>query len=211
MEAGPRASETRLDRAAARLRAWLGASGVIGLGGFLVFHAWQQNAILSGRDAQIARLDASHSPPLLALFGLALLVHVGLAAKLFRREDTLVARSYGSRAFRHFQALTGATSLVFLCVHAGGALWVRWLGGGSAQAYGVVYEHTATTPMVALYVVGLSATCLHFGQGLSAMVIRSFPTVAPLPVRASVGIFTGVLWWSLFQALAVYATAEKVM
>ncbi len=198
--------------ATATLRKLLALTGLVPLALFLAFHAYQQSALLQGRDALLARLDASPMSCGLSVLLLAmLLVHATCGAVLATRQDAALERTYGSRAFRSFQAVTGALTLAFLLLHVGGTLWARLSLETSAGAYGVVLDQTGTTPGMAAYVVGISAACLHLGQGLAASILRFWPTAQVRIVRGCAGLAAGFLWLTFFRALAVYATSTPLM
>lgn len=184
--------------------------GLVPLGVYLGFHAWEQWPVRSGRDPALLRLEqTSHVPLEVLVILLPLLVHAGLGLMLFRAPDPTPA--YRSQAFRRFQAITGVVSLAFVVLHVAGVWLPRARSGLPSDAYGAMLDQVATLPRAAWYVLGTSAVCAHFGQGLSASWLRLRPQASPRVARA-VGVAVGVsLWWTFFGALATYATGAPLM
>jgi succinate dehydrogenase/fumarate reductase cytochrome b subunit len=184
--------------------------GLVPLGTYLGFHAWELWPVRYGRGPALERLEeTSYLPFEIALVVVPLLAHAGLGLWLSRSPDP--ACVYKSSAFRRFQAITGVVTLVFLLVHLSSVWLPRALSGRPAEAYGAMLDQVATLPGAALYVLGTSAVCVHFGQGLSAAWLRLRPRASPRGVRAA-GVAVGVsLWWVLFSALATYATGAPLM
>ncbi len=200
----------------ARVRKLHSLTGVLPLGMFLVFHAWQQAPVRGGRDLVLARLHETGHGILEALAVLLpLLFHAGsgvwLARNVGGHGPARQASPYPSAAFRRFQALTGIVVALFLAFHVGGT-FRPWLEGGRAfAAYGAMLDQTGTLPGAAAYVVGLSATCVHFGQGLSVFVLRWWPRCSPRLARG-LGVLVGLgLWLTFLDELAVYATGASLI
>jgi succinate dehydrogenase / fumarate reductase cytochrome b subunit len=198
-------------------------TGVLPLGLFVIYHAWQQAPIRAGRDPLLARLDqTSHGLAEALCVVLPLLMHAACAIWLSLHGDALrtgpLAGSgsprpdvYASPAFRRFQAITGGATAVFLVLHLGG-VWRPWLSHGRAfTAFGAMLDQTGTLLGAAAYVVGISATCVHWGQGLSAFLLRWWPQCSPLLARG-VGTLMGLgSWLTFLNELAVYATGAPLM
>lgn len=187
-------------------------SGMVPLGLFLIYHAWQQAPVRVGRDPMLTRLEqTSHGLAELLFVVLPLAVHAGCGLWLARRAQPADVRPYASRAFRSFQMLTGVVTALFLGLHMGG-VWHPWLVSGRAFAqYGAMLDQTGTLVGAAAYVVGISATCLHWGQGLSAFILRWWPGCSPRLARG-LGTLLGLgLWGTFLDQLAVYATGAALM
>jgi succinate dehydrogenase / fumarate reductase cytochrome b subunit len=187
-------------------------TGLVPLGAYLGFHAWEHWPVRRGRDAALAHLADTRSVPLeLLLVLLPLLAHAGLGLWLARQTDPATPAPYVTPAFRRFQASTGLLSAAFLLWHVSGVWLPRALTGRPAEAYGALLDQVGTLGGAALYVVGTSAVCVHFGQGLSAAWIRFRPGVSTRLAR-SIGTALGLaLWLVLFNELAVYATGAALM
>ena len=186
------------------LRRMHSLTGLFPLGAYLLFHAWEHWPIRAGRDAVLARLSHTSSAPLELLFVvLPLLIHAGLALRLMGQPDR--SGVYLSPAFRRLQAVTGGLTVLFLLWHLSMAWGPRLLSGSDVRGYDAMLTQTGTALGAALQVVGLSAVCVHFGQGLSAAWLRLWPDSPPGLVRA-LGIALGVALWLLFvDELSAYA------
>lgn len=215
-------SETVEGRTAARepmldatvLRKLHSLTGMVPLGLFLIYHAWQQGPVREGRDPILARLDdTSHGLAELLFVVLPLAVHAVCGIWLARHAGPQPAKvsPYASPAFRRFQASTGVLTALFLGLHMGG-VWHPWLATGRSFAqFGGMLDQTGTMLGAASYVVGISATCLHWGQGLSAFILRWWPGSPPRLARG-IGTLLGLgLWLTFLDQLAVYATGAPLM
>ena len=211
VEARPVAPKPKLNEVL--LRKLHSLSGMVPLGLFLIYHAWQQGPVREGRDAQLARLDqTTHGGAELLFVVLPLTLHALCGLWLARRaEPDASGRPYASPAFRRFQAITGGLTALFLAFHMGG-VWHPWLRAGRAFAeFGAMLDQTGTMPGAAAYVVGISATCLHWGQGLSAFILRWWPG-CPARVAHGIGTLLGLgLWLTFLDQVAVYATGAPLM
>ena len=103
--------------------------------------------------------------------------------------------------------------VVFLGLHLVG-VWLPRVRAGDrpGAAYAAMLDQVGTLPLAALYVVGVSAVCVHFGQGLAAVLSRY--GVLRLSPRASrvLGTGLGVLLWLLFiDELAAYASGAALL
>jgi succinate dehydrogenase/fumarate reductase cytochrome b subunit len=177
---------------------------------YLGFHAWELWPVRFGRDPALLRLSQTSYAPLEVLVILVpLLVHAGVGLVLARTPDPSAA--YPSHAFRRFQAITGVLSLAFVVLHVACVWLPRARSGLPSDAYGAMLDQVATLPRAAWYVLGTSAVCAHFGQGLSASWLRLRPQASPRVARV-MGVAVGVsLWWTFFSALATYATGAPLM
>jgi hypothetical protein len=184
--------------------------GLVPLGVYLGFHAWELWPVRFGRDPALLRLSQTSYAPLEVLVILVpLLVHAGVGLVLARTPDPSAA--YPSHAFRRFQAITGVLSLAFVVLHVACVWLPRARSGLPSDAYGAMLDQVATLPRAAWYVLGTSAVCAHFGQGLSASWLRLRPQASPRVARV-MGVAVGVsLWWTFFSALATYATGAPLM
>jgi succinate dehydrogenase / fumarate reductase cytochrome b subunit len=196
----------------ARLRRWHALSGLFPLGVFLLFHAWEQSAVRHGRDALLTRLDDHVQPGLEALFVLGpLLLHATLGLRLSTRPDPGLTRSYVSPAFRRFQRITGLIGAVFLLAHVGGVWWPRARSGRSAEAYGALLDQTGSMFGAGLFLLGVSALCLHFAQGLASALTRFVPACPPRLARVFAGLVGLALWLVYWNVVVTYARGAPLM
>jgi hypothetical protein len=90
--------------------------------------------------------------------------------------------------------------------------WPRVLSGRSADAYGALLGQIGTLPAAALYVLGASAACTHFAQGLSAVLLRNGVFGMSSLVARSIAVLIGVLLWViLIDELMAYATGAPLL
>jgi succinate dehydrogenase / fumarate reductase cytochrome b subunit len=187
-------------------------TGLFPLGAYLLFHAYEHLPIRTGRDALLDRLATTTSWPL-ELVGilLPLLVHAGLGLYLARAPDA--PASYASVSFRRLQRVSGLIVVVFLGLHLVG-VWLPRVRADDrpGAAYAAMLDQVGTLPLAALYVLGVTAVCLHFGQGLAAVASRY--GVLSLSPRGSRWLGAGVgalLWLTFLNELAAYATGAALL
>jgi succinate dehydrogenase / fumarate reductase cytochrome b subunit len=195
------------------MRRWHSVSGLVPLGAYLLFHAWEHWPVQRGRDALFARLSHTQSAPLELVFVLfPLLLHAGLGCYLSTRSSE-VRPAYASSAFRRLQLVTGLVTALFLGAHLLGAWLPRLIElSPIAASYGAMREQVAGAPGAIGYAVGLAAVCTHFGQGLGAALIRlTGERVAERGARG-LGVVFGLLLWLAFMCeLATYATGARLL
>jgi len=196
----------------ASLRRLHAATGLVPLGAYLLFHAWEHWPIRHGRDAVLARLSRSTSPVLeVLLVLLPLLVHAALGLWLVRNPEG--AHAYVSPAFRRLQLVTGVIAAAFLLFHLG-TLWLPRLVGEAAllATYSATLEWTGTAPLLALHALGIGAVCTHFGQGVGLALPRMWPaSIAPRQGRV-LGVLLGAALWLVFlNELSAYATDAPLL
>lgn len=189
------------------------ASGLFPLGAYLGFHAWEHAPVRSGRDALFARLrHTEHAPLEIGLVLLPLLLH-GLLGLWLARRAGQPPKAYASPAFFRLQVATGVITALFIAVHVV-SVWLPRLVelNPLGASYGALRAQVGRVPVLVGYVIGLSAVCTHFGQGLGAALIQlSDGRVAPRIARA-LGVVVGVLLWLVFiSELAVYATGARLL
>ena len=186
-------------------------TGLVPLSVYHGFHAWEHWPVREGRDAALHRLALTSSAPIEVIFLLLpLLVHAGIGLRLAREPDE--SRAYHSPAFRKLQGLTGLVTALFLLWHVG-LVWVPRVmqGGAASAAYAAMQDQAGPVLGMALYVFGLSAVCIHFGQGLAAARIRHAPDAAPRFVRAAAALLALAVWLVMLNVLSVYATGAALL
>lgn len=195
----------------ASLRRLHATTGLVPLGAYLLFHAWEHWPIRHGRDALLARVSRSTSPLLeVSCVLLPMLVHAALGLWLVR--DVEGVRAYVSPAFRKLQLVTGMLASGFLLFHVA-TLWLPRLVGEGAllAAYSATLEWTGTAPLLVLHAVGIGAVCTHFGQGVGLALPRLWPAIAPRHGRV-LGVLLGTALWLVFlNELSAYATYAPLL
>jgi succinate dehydrogenase / fumarate reductase, cytochrome b subunit len=195
-------------------------TGLLPLGAYLLFHAYEQLAVRAGRSAAILRLDRTTYAPLeVACVLVPLLLHALLGVRLSRLsargsvaqgDDT--SFPYASRSFLRMQLWSGIVSAAFLLWHVG-YVWVpRVVAARPAAGYGAMVDQVATLPLAALYVIGTTAVCVHFGQGLSAVVLRyQMLNVTPRTARVLFGVVGLLLWLTFVDELSAYVAGRPLL
>jgi succinate dehydrogenase / fumarate reductase cytochrome b subunit len=186
-------------------------TGLFPLGAYLLFHAYEHVAVRAGRAALVLRLErTSHALLEVLLVLLPLLVHAALGVRLARTRAEHAP--YASPAFARLQLWTGIAAALFLLLHVGGVWLPRVTEQRPAAAYGAMLRQVAHLPGALLYLLGISAVCLHFGQGLSSLLLRH--GVLGLPARGAriLGALVGVLLWLVFlDELSAYVSGAALL
>jgi succinate dehydrogenase / fumarate reductase cytochrome b subunit len=217
-------------------------TGLLPLGAYLLFHAYEQFAARGGRTQAVLRLERTTSAPLEVLCVLLpLLLHAALGVRLLRlqgalargtaRFDGLLARGtarfdsaavpsvredasfpYASASFRSLQLWSGIVSAAFLLWHVAGVWVPRVVAERPAAGYGAMVDHAATVVRAALYVIGTTAVCVHFGQGLSAVCLRyQILSITPRAARVSCGLLAILLWLTFVDELSAYVGGRALL
>jgi len=193
-------------------------TGLFPLGAYLLFHAYEQFAVRAGRTAAILRLERTTSAPLeVACVLLPLFVHAALGVRLARgprapADPDDPSFPFASLNFRRLQLWSGIASACFLIWHVAGVWVPRVVAARPAAGYGAMVDHAATLGRAALYVLGTTAVCTHFGQGLSAACLRyRILPITPRAARVWSGLFAFMLWLSLIDSLSAYVTGRALL
>jgi succinate dehydrogenase / fumarate reductase cytochrome b subunit len=192
-------------------------TGLFPLGAYLLFHVYEHLPVRVGRDALLARLLRTSSWPLeVAVILLPLLGHAALGVYLgwrARGDEPQEARDYLSPAFRRLQLGSGLLVLAFLVLHVAGVWLPRALSDDRpGAAYAAQLDQLGSLPMATLYVLGVTAVCLHFGQGLAVLCARhGFLQLTPRGSRL-LGAGLGIALWLIFiDELAAYASGAALL
>ena len=186
-------------------------TGLVPLGAYMGFHTWEHWPVRDGRDAALHRMALASSAPVeIVLLMMPLLVHATLGLRLARGEDN--SGSYYSPAFCSMQRVTGMLLAPFLLWHVGLVWLPRVIDGGRAEAaYSAMRDQAGPVAGMILYVLGISAVCVHFGQGLGAAWIRHGNAVS-VPFARWVSALLGLaLWIAMIDVLSVYATGAALL
>jgi succinate dehydrogenase/fumarate reductase cytochrome b subunit (b558 family) len=153
-------------------------SGVVPVGGFMVFHLWENARALSGReqfDAAVGEINHMPYLPFLewGLILLPLLFHAGYGIVLAFDAKPNVGRYTFSRNWMYtLQRITGFLAFAFIGFHLY-EYWGQKLAGKLSPEgfYPALCANMSSTigpvPVVALiYVVGIAACAFHFANGL---------------------------------------------
>lgn len=153
-------------------------SGVIPVGGFMLFHLWTNAKALQGQERfDEAVADISHMPyvPVLeiGLILLPLAFHALYGVKLAFEGKPNVGRYPYSRNWMYtMQRVTGLLAFAFICFHLYEYWWKKLVGKlTKEQFYPALCASLSSTmggvPVIALvYLVGIAACVFHFANGL---------------------------------------------
>lgn len=194
-------------RGLARAHAALGAL----LGGYVVFHAWQQWPAVIGRDAWLERAQHAALPGALkVVLGAALVAHVVLGA-LRLRAGAHPADASATAGLRRLQLFFGAIVLVFLAVHVP---LVRWTPGPAStvlDVYTRLSDRLGQPAPLAVHLIGVTAVCAHLALGLARGAVSLGLAKSPRLGFYLGGALAGLLLFQLLQVLAVYAIGEPLV
>jgi succinate dehydrogenase/fumarate reductase cytochrome b subunit len=191
----------------ARLHAALGVL----LGGYLVFHVWQQWPVVISTDAWLDR--ARHAAlPTAGKLALAAVViaHVVLGA-LRLRLGPHPADDSAAAGMRRLQLFFGVLVLVFLAVHLP---LVRWTPGPASTVLDVHARLTAqlgTPALLVVHLVGLAAACAHLALGLGRAAVTFGLVRDPRALYVIGAVLATVLFFQGLQVLAQLAIGEPLL
>ena len=175
-------------------------SGVLPVGGFLIYHFYENAAILqpgSTTDKVNAYTEMAVHARNLYLFlflevgviFLPILWHAfyGVIIMMYSRTNT-DAYTYGRNQMFTWQRITGAITLLFIFYH----LWVfRFTAFAQTPADPLVVAHSfAVLPVFIFYVIGIVAASFHLGNGIWTFLITWGITVGQRAQRVSQWITT---------------------
>lgn len=190
--------------------------GRVLLPAYLLYHLWEHWPALSGLDPWRERVEAGLTGPAAALLialpivmhglvGLGLSLGVGSQAPQVDSTDPLHA------ALRPLRMVTGGLILGFLLYH----LWhVGMLAPGPhntvATAFGRLWHDLGRPVPLVIYVLGISAACLHVGLGLSRAAADGLAENPPVARWAplAVGAVVAPVWLMFMELIAFFANGE---
>ena len=181
------------------------------LGGYVVFHAWQQWPAVISRDAWLERAQHAALPYALKLLVYAAIVGHMLLGVVRLRLGAHPADDSGAAGLRRVQLFFGALVLVFLAIHIP---MVRWTPGPAStvlDVYARLTEQVGRPPMLAAYLIGTTAVCAHLGLGLSRAAVSLGIAKSPSGLLYLTGLLAGVVLLCFLQVLACYAIGEPLL
>jgi succinate dehydrogenase / fumarate reductase cytochrome b subunit len=200
-------------------------TGVVPVGGFMVFHLWTNARALKGQESFDEAVRGIHDLPYLPVLEIGLILlplafHALYGVKLALEARTNVSRYPYNRNWMFVaQRVTGLVALVFIVWHLQ-ALWLqKWLGKLAAEAfYPALCESLSSTnmglPLNALaYLFGIAACVFHFTNGLWGFCFSWGLTVSRRAQRISATVFglAGVVLFFLGANTAIYfATGARI-
>jgi len=200
-------------------------TGVVPVGGFMVFHLWTNAKATQGQESFDAAVrDISHLPFVtvieLAVILLPLAFHMLYGIWLALNGKPNVGRYTYSRNWMYtLQRVSGLIAAVFIILHLKDFWWPKMMGTMEpAQFYPSLCASMSSTtkgvPLFALwYVLGITASVFHFANGLWGFCFSWGITVSRRSQRMAATVFglVGLAVWFLGANTAVYfATGESV-
>lgn len=165
-------------RRAFLLRKLHSLTGIVPVGGFMVFHLWTNARALGGQEQFDAAVREIHHTPYLpmlewGLILLPLLFHAGYGVKLAFEARHNVTKYSTSRNWAFtLQRITGLLAFLFIGFHLYGFWWKKLMGKMAPEDfYPKLCEQMSSTmggvPVMSLvYILGIAACVYHFANGL---------------------------------------------
>ncbi len=200
-------------------------SGVVPVGGFMVFHLWTNAKATQGQEPFDAAVrDISHLPFVtlieFAVILLPLLFHTTYGIWIAINGKPNVGKYTYSRNWMYtLQRVSGLVAAVFIVLHLKDYWWPKMVGKMEpSQFYPQLCENMSATnhgvPIMALwYVIGIAACVFHFANGLWGFCFSWGITVSRRSQRMAASVFglVGLALFFLGANTAIYfATGEGV-
>lgn len=193
-------------------------TGVIPVGGFLVFHLWENSRALQGREQFDEMVSGINHMPYLPVmeYGLILLplaFHALYGIKLaFEGKPNVRSYTFTRNWMYTLQRVTGMLAFLFIGYHLY-ELWGQKVIGklGPDQFYTQLCADMASTvgpvPVIALvYILGIAASVFHFANGLWGFCFSWGITVSRRSQQLAATAFgvVGILIFALGANTAIY-------
>ncbi|MFZ5817090.1 MAG: succinate dehydrogenase cytochrome b558 subunit [Bacillota bacterium] len=173
-------------------------TGIVPVGGFLLFHFWENSKALQGPEAYNKTILAINSMPfvlLLEIFVIFLPLYFHAIYGIYIAADSkhnLTNYGYGRNWAFFFQRLTGIITLFFVTYHIWHFRVQKALGAyetGTALPglpdYNVVAEALSNNVVAAVYAIGIIASSYHLANGIYTFLITWGITIGAKSQRVS--------------------------
>lgn len=195
-KATPAARPSWIQRNHFWLRRLHSLTGIVPVGGFLLFHFYENGAIFYGASAYNEMASGARGVRYLEvieilLIFLPLLYHAlyGLFIASYARNNTL-SYNYSRNNLFMWQRATGVIALLFILYHVWQFRFTSfWTTHADAGAVGVTLSQW---PIFLFYVIGVVGTSFHLGNGIWTFLITWGITVGQRSQRISQVITTGL-------------------
>lgn len=193
--------------------------GIVPVGGFLLFHLFENSKALSGAEAYNEAIRAINAMPMvwaLEIFGIFLPLYFHAVYGVFIATDAKTNVSnygYGRNWAFYFQRATGLITLFFVTWHiwefriqkALGA-YGPYVGGESMSGlptFDVVQKSFQNNVLATVYIIGVIAAAYHLCNGIYTFLITWGITIGPKSQRVS-NVLTNALFVAV-SALGIVA------
>ena len=174
--------------------------GFLPVGGFLMFHMWENSQSRLGRDHYnehvVEAIKSMNYVLFIEIFVLALpiLFHALYGLLIWWQGRTNVTRYKYFHNFMYFtQRLSGWGILAFLIYHVGWTrIWSIWKPSIEEDMYGHMQALLSNPIAAAAYVIGMILAVIHFTNGLWTMGITWGVTTTPKAQKISYGVCTAL-------------------
>ncbi len=194
--AGPAAKPNWIQRHHFLLRRLHSLSGIVPVGGFLLFHFYENGAIFYGADAYDKMATDARQLRYIFLLEIALifipfLYHAlyGLFIASYSRNN-IASYNYGRNNLFMWQRVTGVFLLLFILYH----IWqFRFLAFRSEHATtSTVAASISILPIFVFYIIGVVSAGFHLGNGIWTFCITWGLTVGKRAQRISQIVTTSI-------------------
>ena len=194
--AGPAARPNWIQRNHFMLRRLHSLTGIVPIGGFVLFHFYENGAIFYGAGAYNTMAEEARGIRYLEILEIAivflpLLFHAlyGLFIASYARNNTM-SYNYSRNNLFMWQRATGVMVLLFLMYH----IWqFRLTSFWSTHAeIGTVAANISYLPVFIFYILGVVATGFHLGNGIWTFLITWGITIGQRSQRISQVITTAI-------------------
>lgn len=176
-------------------------TGIVPVGGFMVFHLYENSKALHGPEAFNAVVQAINSLPMvwaLEVFGIFIPLYFHAIYGIYIAADAqhnVSNYGYGRNWAFFFQRLSGIITLFFVTYHIWQFRFQKLLGaygpheGGTSLSglptFEVVQAALANNLVIAVYVIGITAAAYHLCNGIYTFLITWGITIGPKSQRIS--------------------------
>ena len=194
--AGPAAKPNWFQRNHFLLRRLHSLTGIVPIGGFLLFHFYENGAIFYGSAAYNEMATAARGIRYIELMEiflifLPLLYHAvyGIFIASYARNNTM-SYNYSRNNLFMWQRATGVIVLLFILYH----IWQFRIDAfwSSHAETGTVAATMSYGPVFVFYIIGIIAAAFHLGNGIWTFLITWGITIGQRSQRISQVVTTGI-------------------
>ena len=171
-------------------------SGIVPVGGYLLFHFWENSSIFYGAAAYDEMAQGARGIRFLELIEifvifLPLLYHAvyGLFIASYARNNTMTY-NYGRNNLFMWQRVTGIITLLFILYHVWQFRFTAFRDSHAAPE--VVAATMAQVPIFIFYIIGIVSASFHLGNGIWTFLITWGITVGKRAQRISQMVTTAI-------------------